>query len=101
VAVKRVEIVHDIDPPQITSATMTRPMGVGGPIEIVVSAQDTSGLRQAAPYIVTVGVTERRGFLRCDSAAGTCRESLPPEAGALAIVEVAVEDYAGNLSKRP
>ena len=50
---------------------------------------------------MTVGGIERRGFLRCDSAAGTCRETLPPEPGALALVEVAVEDYAGNVAKRP
>ena len=78
----------------------SRPDGDGGPIEIVVEARDGSGLRQAAPFILTVGGTERRGFLRCDSAAGTCRETLPPEPGALALVEVAVEDYAGNVAKR-
>ena len=41
-----------------------------------------------------------RGFLRCDSAAGVCREALPPEPGELALVEVTVEDYAGNAAKR-
>ena len=65
----------------------------------MVEASDGSGLRQAAPFILTVGGVERRGFLRCDGVAGTCRETLPPEPGALALVEVAVEDYAGNVAK--
>ena len=65
-----------------------------------IEAQDASGLRQAAPFIASVGGTERRGFLRCDSAAGVCRETLPPEPGALALVEVAIQDYAGNEAKR-
>ena len=36
VAVKRVETVYDIDPPEITAATVGRPEGADGPIEIVV-----------------------------------------------------------------
>ena len=66
----------------------------------MVEARDASGLRQAAPFVLTIGGVERRGFLRCDGAAGTCRETLPPEPGALALVEVTVEDYAGNAAKR-
>ena len=100
VAVRRFETVYDVDPPEILSAGAGRPDGEAGPIEIVVEARDGSGLRQAAPYILTIGGTERRGFLRCDSLAGACRETLPPEPGALALVEVSVEDYAGNVAKR-
>ena len=100
VAIQRVETVYDIDPPEILSAGVGRPDGAAGTIEVVVEARDASGIRQAAPYILTVGGVERRGFLRCDSATGLCRETLPPEPGALALVEVAVEDYAGNVSKR-
>ena len=66
VAVKRVETVYDVDPPEIVSARRARPEGAAGPIEIVVEARDGSGLRQAAPYILTIGGVERRGFLRCD-----------------------------------
>ena len=100
VAVKRVATVYDIEPPEIAGATVRRPEGAGGPIEIVVEARDASGLRQAAPFVLTVGGTERRGFLRCDGATGTCRETLPPEPGELALVDVEVEDYAGNVAKR-
>jgi hypothetical protein len=100
VAVKRVETIYDIEPPEILSAVAGRPQGADGPIEVVVEARDGSGLRQAAPFVLMVGGVERRGFLRCDSGSGTCRETLPPESGALALVEIAVEDYAGNVAKR-
>ena len=49
VAIKRVETMYDIDPPEIVSAAVTRPGGAGGPIEILVEARDASGLRQASP----------------------------------------------------
>jgi hypothetical protein len=100
VAVKRVETIYDIEPPEILSAVAGRPQGADGPIEVVVEARDGSGLRQAAPFVLMVGGVERRGFLRYDSGSGTCRETLPPESGALALVEIAVEDYAGNVAKR-
>ena len=100
VGVKRVDVVQDSDPPEILSAAIARPEGATGPIELRVEARDASGLRQAAPFVATVGGTERRGFLRCDGVAGLCRETLPPEPGAVTLVEVTVEDYAGNVSTR-
>jgi hypothetical protein len=100
VAVERLETSYDIDPPEILAASARRPEGDAGPIEILVEARDASGLRQAAPFVLSIGGTERRGFLRCDGAAGACRETLPPEPGALRLVEVSVEDYAGNVATR-
>jgi hypothetical protein len=99
VAVQRLETVFDTDPPAITAAEVGRPDGANGPIVITVKATDASGLRQAAPYVLTIGGVERRGFLRCDGA-GECRETLPAEPGALRLVEVTVEDYAGNAARR-
>ena len=98
VGTTRLETVLDTEPPAILSAAAGRPAGADGPIEIAVEAEDASGLRQAAPFILTVGGVERRGFLRCD--AGACRETLPPEPGELRLIEVAVEDYAGNVARR-
>jgi hypothetical protein len=100
VGTTRLETVLDTEPPAIASAEARRPGGASGPIEIVVEAADASGLRQAAPFILSVGGVERRGFLRCDAAAGTCRETLPAEPGELRLIEVAVEDYAGNVARR-
>ncbi|SEO03517.1 FecR protein [Salinihabitans flavidus] len=92
----RVETLYDIDPPEILRAEATRPDGEGGPIEIVVEARDASGLRQAGRYALAIGGREVDGYLRCDSASGLCRDSLPAEAGDLRLIEVILEDYAGN-----
>lgn len=96
VSVVVVETVLDLTPPEILLAEMTRAQGAGGPIDIVVRAQDESGLRQAAPFLVEVGREEFEGYLRCDSAAGLCRASLPAEEGEMRIIEVVIQDYAGN-----
>jgi hypothetical protein len=96
VGILSVQTNYDVDPPDILSATASRPHGANGPIEIVVEARDASGLRQAAPFLLEVGAEEREGFLRCDSVSGLCRATLPAEAGDLALIEVVVMDYAGN-----
>ena len=96
VSVLRLETRLDLDPPEILSSAAARPDGASGPIEIEVGARDPSGLRQTARYVLSVGGAERTGFLRCDAAANVCRDVLPPEAGELALIEVVVEDYAGN-----
>ncbi|WP_299624495.1 FecR domain-containing protein [uncultured Tateyamaria sp.] len=100
VAATRLQTLYDIEPPSVGDIRVNRPQGASGPIEIVVVASDESGLRQAAPYILQVGAEELEGFLRCDSAAGLCRAALPAQPGALQLVEVIVEDYAGNAAFR-
>lgn len=98
VGVLRVETLLDTDPPEILSAQASRPAGPAGPIEVAVATRDASGLRQTARYILSVAGVERRGFLRCDSGAGICRDTLPPEPGELRLIEIVVEDYAGNAT---
>ncbi|WP_165929141.1 FecR domain-containing protein [Shimia isoporae] len=100
VGVLLVETLLDLEPPVINQAEMSRPQGDAGPIEIVVTAQDEGGLRQAAPYLVEVGDREFEGYLRCDSRAGVCRASLPATQGAMTLIEVVVLDYAGNEAFR-
>ncbi|MGR3636218.1 MAG: FecR domain-containing protein [Shimia sp.] len=100
VGVLAVETLLDLEPPKITSANMLRPNGESGPIEIVVTATDEGGLRQAAPYLVEVGDAEFEGYLRCDSRAGVCRASLPASEGEMSLIEVIVQDYAGNEAFR-
>ena len=92
------QILLDVDPPEILRTELGRPQGAGGPIELEVEARDSSGLRQAAPFVITVGGVEREGFLRCDAASGICRARLPAEPGALRLIELIVEDYAGNMA---
>lgn len=98
VTAKRLETLLDIDPPEIASVVLNRPQGDGGPIEIEAVASDASGLRQAAPFLIRIGAEEVEGFLRCDSTSGICRVSLPPQDGALELVELMIEDYAGNAA---
>ena len=96
----RFDVLFDIDPPEVTQIELGRPQGDKGPIELTVTAQDPSGLRQAASFTLSVGTEEVRGFLRCDNATGVCRASLPPRSGKLRLIELAVEDYAGNTAFR-
>ncbi len=91
-----IETVLDLDPPEILNVSLERPKGDSGPIEIAVEATDISGLRQAAQFILMIGDAEREGYLRCDSAAGVCRATLPAEAGDIELVELILQDYAGN-----
>lgn len=98
VTATRVATLLDIDPPVVLDKRLERPEGDGGPIVIEVRAEDESGLRQAASFVIAVGGAERDGFLRCDAASGLCRASLPPEPGDLEFIEVAIEDYAGNVA---
>ncbi|WP_204113592.1 FecR domain-containing protein [Shimia biformata] len=92
--------LQDSDPPEIVRAEATRPDGDDGPIEILVEANDISGLRQAAEFLVEIGNSEYEGLMRCDAALNICRATLPPEPGALNLVEVIVQDYAGNEAIR-
>ncbi len=98
VTATRWQTLLDNEPPDIRSVDLNRPRGDGGPIEIVVEAADASGLVQAAPYVIEIAGVEASGFLRCDNTLGICRASLPPEAGELRLVELIVEDYAGNAA---
>lgn len=96
--VLRLETLLDVEPPEILDVDLSRPEGRGGPIELRVEARDASGLRQAATYLIRIGDVEREGFLRCNAMQGVCSATLPPEPGALEVIEVAVEDYAGNTA---
>ncbi|WP_406648051.1 FecR domain-containing protein [Aliisedimentitalea scapharcae] len=96
--VLRLETLLDVDPPQIINVDLGRPNGANGPIELKVEATDASGLRQAASYVLRIGDVEREGFLRCNAAQNICSASLPAEPGELELVELIIEDYAGNAA---
>ncbi len=98
VSVTRLLTLLDVDPPDILRVELTRPDGVAGPIEIVAEARDASGLAQAAPYVIAIGGEEVAGFLRCDSDSGLCRATLPPQPGALELIDLEIDDYAGNAA---
>ncbi|MEY8838339.1 hypothetical protein AB9K41_04770, partial [Cribrihabitans sp. XS_ASV171] len=90
--------LYDIDPPEILRVDLGRPKGENGPIQLEVEARDASGLRQAQPFLITVDGAEIEGFLRCDAGSGLCRAQLPAEPGELELIEVMIEDYAGNAA---
>ncbi|MGF1660480.1 MAG: FecR domain-containing protein [Rubrimonas sp.] len=100
VGLRRFTVIRDSEPPVVGRARIARIGGADGPIEIRIEASDATGLRQAAPFGARIGGVERRGFLRFDPAAGAYVATLPPAPGALAIIDVAVEDYAGNRTER-
>ncbi len=98
VSVTRLLTLLDVEPPDILRVDLGRPDGASGPIEIVAEAHDASGLVQAAPFVIAIGGTEVSGFLRCDSDSGLCRASLPPQPGALELIDLEIDDYAGNAA---
>lgn len=98
VQITKLTTLYDIDPPEILSVDVRRPKGDTGPIELEVEAQDVSGLRQAAPFVLSIDGVERDGFLRCDSNSGLCRAVLPSEPGEIEVIELIIEDYAGNAA---
>ena len=98
VRVLRFETLLDVEPPVIQSVVLGRPAGAAGAIELRVSATDEGGLRQAASYVIRVGDVEREGFLRCNTAQNLCSATLPAEPGDLELVELIIEDYAGNAA---
>jgi hypothetical protein len=98
----RLQPLYDIDPPEILSAAVSRPAGRSGPVRIEATARDASGIRQAATYVGDINGGERDGFLRCDSPPSSdvalCTASLPPEPGDAQLIELVIEDYAGNAA---
>ncbi len=98
VSVTSLQTVLDIEPPEILSVEVFRDGGEDSPIQIEAQASDPSGLVQAAPFLIDVDGVEYDGFLRCDSASGVCRGTLPPVPGDLELIELIIEDYAGNTA---
>ncbi|HRY25116.1 MAG: FecR domain-containing protein [Geminicoccaceae bacterium] len=100
VAMQELAVVLDLDPPEVGAAEVRRTGGADDGIEIVVAATDATDLKQAAAYTLSVDGEERSGYLRYDPESGLYRETLPPAGGRLKLVEVTVEDYAGNATVR-
>lgn len=99
VALRTFTVILDAEPPSLLRAGVARPEGTNGPLQITAQARDNSGLRAAARYKITVGETEQTGVLRCDTQTGECAATLPPQPGALRLISVTVQDYAGNTTE--
>ena len=98
VSVTRLQTFLDIEPPEILSVDLRRDGGDAAPIQLIVEVSDVSGLVQAAPFLIAVDGVAYDGFLRCDSASGQCHGTVPPASGDLELIELIIEDYAGNAA---
>lgn len=102
VRVERFEVGLDQNPPELVGYRVTPPQArAGEPVWIEVTARDASGLRKAAPFRLRVGDREIADFLEL-GAGGAYHASLPLPAGAagrVRLLEVEVEDYAGNKAR--
>jgi hypothetical protein len=101
--IERFAVDLDQVPPSLEGFSVSpRRIRSGQPVTIEVTARDASGLRKAAPVRIRVAGTDYTDFLELGGAAGTYRKAvlLPDEAaGAVAVREVEVEDYAGNKAR--
>jgi Glucodextranase, domain B len=103
VRVARFEVTLDQDPPELVGFEVTpRELKAGDPLQIVLTARDASGLRKVAPFRVRVGNSEYADFLELGGTGDTYRKTvqLPRGmAGRVALLEVELEDYAGNKAR--
>jgi hypothetical protein len=103
VRVERWDVALDQEPPALLGHSLSsNQASPGQPFVIEVEASDASGLTQAAPFTVRIGQTTYSDFLRLNPATGSYRTTVVPPQGAsgrLALVDVELEDYAGNKQR--
>jgi hypothetical protein len=74
----------------------------GGTLMVEVSASDASGMKQAAPFTLRIGGTTLSEFLRFNRSTESYRSTVVlPEGmqGPVALIDVELEDYAGNRQR--
>jgi hypothetical protein len=93
----------DQEPPELLGHSLSsNQVSPGQPFVIEVKASDGSGLKQAAPFTVQIGGTTYSDFLRLNRSTDSYRTTVIPPQGAngrLALIEVELEDYAGNKQR--
>jgi hypothetical protein len=102
VRVERFEVALDQTPPELVGYRVSpQQVRAGEPVQVEVSARDASGLRKAAPFRLRVGDTDHADFLELGSAGAYRKSVLLPgsAAGRVRLLEVEVEDYAGNQAR--
>lgn len=101
VLVDKFDVELDQMPPTLVRQSVSKSAIEGGEsVTVEVVAEDSSGLKQAAPFTIRVGSTEVSDFLEFNRAAGSYRATVfLPEAGAVVLKEVELEDYAGNRQR--
>jgi hypothetical protein len=103
VRVERWEVSLDQEPPELLGHSLSsNQVSPGQPFVIEVKASDASGLKQAAPFTVQIGGTTYSDFLRLNRGTDSYRATVIPPQGAnggLALIDVELEDYAGNKQR--
>ncbi len=103
VGVEKLEIVLDQQPPELIEQSLSQNRAEGGEaVTVNVIAKDTSGMKQAAPFTLQVGDRLVSDFLRFNRTSQSYRSTLvlPKDAaGAIALRDVELEDYAGNRKR--
>jgi hypothetical protein len=103
VRVERWDVALDQEPPALLGQRLSSAQAIPGqPFVIEVEASDASGLKQAAPFTVQIGQATYSDFLRLNPTTGSYRATVVPPQGAsgrLALVDVELEDYAGNRQR--
>jgi hypothetical protein len=103
VHVEKLDVFLDQEPPQLIDQEVTPGRGApGATVTVKVVASDGSGMKQAAPFTLRVGDATLSDFLRFDPSSQSYRSTLVlPQGmqGPVALVEVELEDYAGNRQR--
>jgi FecR protein/Glucodextranase, domain B len=103
VRVERWDVSLDQEPPTLLGHRLSSDQAAPGqPFVIEVEASDASGLKQAAPFTVQIGRASHSDFLRLNPATGSYRATVVPPQGAsgrLALIDLELEDYAGNRQR--
>ena len=89
-------VSRDNEAPVIVDARVARDQAARQ-IEVVATVEEAVGLRSVGRYTLSVAGAEETGLLRCDPVAGVCRATQPDRAGELTLLDITVEDYAGNV----
>lgn len=101
--IERFVVSLDQTPPELVRYGIApAQLGVGQSLDIEVVARDVSGLRKAASFKARIGGREVTGFLELNGDTGVYRKTmLPPPGttGRVALLDVEIEDYAGNKAR--
>jgi len=104
VHVERFEVVLDQTPPDFIGHTLSATRAsAGASIHVEVVARDPSGLKRAAPFALRIGDERVGGFLEYEEASERYRGTvtLPSDVGGrVALDQVEIEDYAGNVTRQ-
>ena len=97
------QILYDDQPPTLEEYSLTREQTSGGEtVSVLLQVKDTSGLKRAAPFTLTIADYTYRDFLKWNRRTGEYQALVPiPDSvrGPLRVL-VELEDYLGNKTEK-